>query len=903
MKRSLMLLAYWLMLAGLVSCSDSTPISTFTEVPLMPDRFIQGTAPLPEGVTLPPLPILSPTALTGDGGDGKAYLCWNPQIEDERVVGWWVMGVTRGKNVPVLTKVQGQGDSPLTKPQFVVEGLTNGQSYTFAVVGVLKDGNATPPSNTATVTPRAVGTAKVEPIARDTKITVGGHEVAASQYAFRATFPDGQELVYDFTRPIDWKARDGEHLLYPKVFGNALDICQFDARGLTKIMPAQPVAGAVQAGPVHDPTRPIDPAARYAQSGTSHPTIGDPMTLPLTVYNHDAPMRWLGTAVDGDRVTFHYALPMSVMGYRSWNMVLVWETWWPIERDRRGTAYHGLARLIEVQMPSALKHGYQVMLNNGFGPNGGSREGVVSYSSGFRKPGSEIVDFSGDENRRVSFQHPKQPRQAGYHPAQDCLQSSPLIFYDWGKGSLTIAARSLYYYCSNNSSSYIQQGADGVWPNLSWDLAESGQRTTVETVEYLYAPDTSQPLPQRYNNARFEALGDVSYRMGLQNDYPGVASNQVLGEMTVRGGPVQYAKDYIKRYENEGVDAFGAAFHDTWLSNPYIVDERYVLDPMYKENAELTAMCKLLIEAGYPVGYWYRPELVKTSIATVLSDTVPLLDGMYHTHGVGERQVPNPAPRMAEVGIKIIRENPQWIRLQRDGSWPTGTPYQWVPMSMASGWWDRIMWPTLVTSRAMGFTYVLQDGGFGGLSGVDYAPMLEGRTDKAVPCQPYWWRMFRSAHAVGVDLIGECTVGWKGGFVNLGGEADEHFLWMFQCGLMYDANELFKKPEVVHKIFQLYNAQRGFAGTPAIRKFAIDFYKKNPPPDWIEFVDLRQGEEIEVTVKTSESPVAGGPTRVTEDNQVTFKVRPWTWTDVIWHYNDGRKVVYPAYDKVNWPKE
>ena len=138
------------------------------------------------------------------------------------------------------------------------------------------------------------------------------------------------------------------------------------------------------------------------------------------------------------------------MGYRSWTYVQVWESWCPIERDRHGTKYHGLARLVEVEMPGSLKDGYQVMLNDGFGPNAGSRKGVSSYSTGFRVPAAEIVDYSGDKNRQVTWQDGKPPRQGyGYHPDQDCLQSSPLIFYDWSgqprPGSLTITARSLYY--------------------------------------------------------------------------------------------------------------------------------------------------------------------------------------------------------------------------------------------------------------------------------------------------------------------------------------------------------------------------------------------------------------------------------------------------------------------------
>ena len=42
-------------------------------------------------LTSPPLLILSPTALTGDAGDQRAYLRWNLQLEDERVIGWKVL--------------------------------------------------------------------------------------------------------------------------------------------------------------------------------------------------------------------------------------------------------------------------------------------------------------------------------------------------------------------------------------------------------------------------------------------------------------------------------------------------------------------------------------------------------------------------------------------------------------------------------------------------------------------------------------------------------------------------------------------------------------------------------------------------------------------------------------------
>ena len=83
-------------------------------------------------------------------------------------------------------------------------------------------------------------------------------------------------------------------------------------------------------------------------------------------------------------------------------------------------------------------------------------------------------------------------------------------------------------------------------------------------------------------------------------------------------------------------------------------------------------------------------------------------------------------------------------------------------MSLATDWWERVMWPTLVMSRKLGFDFVMQDGGFGGMNGVDYAPRLMGKSDSATPFQPYWWRMYRSMKAIDVHVFGECTRGGSG---------------------------------------------------------------------------------------------------------------------------------------------
>jgi hypothetical protein len=877
-----------LVMLAVASCARPTPQHS-TAMSTHPT-----TQPVP-----PPLPILSPTALCADAGDGRVYLRWNLQIEDPRVIGWKVLQLEPQKRE--LTP------EPLTEPQMVVRDLGNGTSYTFAVVGVLADGSITPLSNRASATPRETGVVKVAKLKQGEKLAIGSHEVEIGSMAVRVTFPDGQQLIYDGLRPIDWQTREGEHLIYPLRFGNGLDIGQFDERGLPRVIPAtNPVAAPGDAAP--RPHSPAEPAARHLQSNAAHPFITDPMTLPLSKYNHDARTVWKEPVIDGDRITFHYWQPIAAMGYRAWQYVLVWETWWPIERERHGTTYHGLARLIEVEMPSALKDGYQVMLNNGFGPDGGSRRGVVCYSTGFREPGREIVDFSGDKNQYVVFQYPKPPRQGyGYHPNQDSLQASPLIFYDWTeadlpgrrKGAMTIAARSLYYHCSNNSCSYIEQGADGVWPNLAWDLGESGKRIAVDTVEYLYTADVDQPLPQRFINARFETYGNVSKRMGVQDALGAVAMDAPHSLVKAMGGPVAFAHKQVEKHKTTGIDVL-AIYHDIWHAVPIEVDDAYRFDENHDFNPQLREMNDILKAGGLRPGFWFRPEFTKTSLVSALSERMPTAETYY---GYSMAKYPDLVPLLNARGIPLFRQNTHWVRKRRDGSYPFNTPYNWVPMSMATEWWDRIIWPSLSTSAKLGFERVLVDGGFGGMQGVDYTPRLNGQTDSAVPVQPYWWRFWRSMKHVGIDMYGECTVGWKGGNVSVGGPGDEHFLWLFQMGWFIGMNGSSRDPAIAHKLYQLYNTNSDSAGTDAVRRYALNFYLQHRAPDWIELRDLRQLDEVEFTAKVGQSPVAGSETRSTTQETITVRTRPWTWGDVVWHYEDGTSVVYPAYEKIDWEKQ
>lgn len=304
--------------------------------------------------------------------------------------------------------------------------------------------------------------------------------------------------------------------------------------------------------------------------------------------------------------------------------------------------------------------------------------------------------------------------------------------------------------------------------------------------------------------------------------------------------------------------------------------------------------------AGYHPGFWFRPEFVKTSLPAALSETIPTAEVYY---GYDMCKYPNCVKLLHERGIPLFRENTGWVRRGRDGSWPSNTPYQWVPMSLATPWFDRIVWPSQWMSAKLGFERVLVDGGFGGLSGVDYAPMLAGKSAGAVPCQPYWWRMWRCLNHAGIRMFGECTVGWKGGSVVAGGPGDDLYAWMFQMGWFIGSQGAMQKPAEAHRLYQLYNCQRGDAGNAAVRRYARRFLETHRAPDWIELKDLRQLGPVDTEVRVGESPVAGEATRVTERATLKISVRPWTWTDAVWHYADGAAATYPAYDNVDWSKE
>ena len=815
------------------------------------------------------LPVLSPAALVADPGDKKAFLRWNPQREDERIIGWSVFEV-KGKRKYCVSK------DIIDKPYFVVDKLNNGRKYEFCVRGILSDGSQTPDSNRIEVIPIKAGKAMLKKMEKE-EISFGKWQgIKCNKNSAKVVFPDGQELVYSNFRPVDWKTETGEHLIYPGLFGNGLDIGCFQKNGLPRIIPPEGLNNYSD-----------------AQKGTLHPFITDPLTPTYSQKDYSGKTRWNEPKIKGNKVIFNYLLPLEVTGYKSWTYVLIWETWWPIKKEIYNCKYQGLARTIEVEMPSFIKNGYQVMINNGFGP-GGSRQNVVSYSSGFRMPGHEVVDFSAEKNRQVSFKKPTPPRTGnGYHPNQNSLQSSPLIFYDWEKGSMIISARHLYYHCANNSSTYIEQGADGVWPNLAWDIGISGQKVVVDTVEYLYTEDMQIPLPQRFTDSLFSICGDLSNKMNLQDDLANTSTIQpspFTGEVKKSGGPLPFAKKYCEELEGTGIDGVMIA-HDFWMAVPVTVNKNYRTDEEYDCNLKLKEMCDYFKEKDISPGFWFRPEFVKTSLVSALSSRMPGADTYY---GYNCPKYPRVSNLLEKRGIPLLRDNQHWIRRNSDGSWPENTPYQWTPISLATDWWSDVMWPTLKMAGKLGFEFVLHDGGQGGLQGVDNTPFLNNEMDYAVACQPYWWRVFRSMYHTGIKLSGECTTGWKGGRTNIVGPGDQYYLWLFHLGNIVNIG--LEEDEYVHKLFQGYAAS-GKKGSNLVRCYAREFYHKHDTPVRIEYLNLRQEKEVEVTVKKPKAPVAGDED-ILDDNEVKFKVKPWNWDGVFWYFKDGTKALYPAYEKI-----
>src|ERR1039458_206195 len=81
-----------------------------------------------------PPAVRNPSGLVADAGNGKAFLEWNPGLE-ENLAGYHVyrQDGAKGAYKRVTARL-------LAKPEFIDKGLKNGQSVRYRVTAVLKSG-------------------------------------------------------------------------------------------------------------------------------------------------------------------------------------------------------------------------------------------------------------------------------------------------------------------------------------------------------------------------------------------------------------------------------------------------------------------------------------------------------------------------------------------------------------------------------------------------------------------------------------------------------------------------------------------------------------------------------------------------------------------------------------------
>ena len=176
------------------------------------------------GKKFPPMPVLAPGALTAYGANGRAYLNWNPAIEDERVTGWQVYRSTDRKT---WTRVSEKSD---ITPQFLDEKLDPAGYYFYAVAAITALGEDQRRSNLVAVNPRAVEDPKIVEGAMLTGAD-GKSVTLERKEALTIRWPDGQQLIYDknHLRVRQWIAADGTRLMQSALYGNGIDLLGFNA--------------------------------------------------------------------------------------------------------------------------------------------------------------------------------------------------------------------------------------------------------------------------------------------------------------------------------------------------------------------------------------------------------------------------------------------------------------------------------------------------------------------------------------------------------------------------------------------------------------------------------------------------------------------------------------------------
>ncbi len=802
----------------------------------------------------PPV-VRRPTGLIVDLGDGKAYLEWNPNLE-ENLAGYHVyrQDTPKGSFKRVSVRL-------IHGTEFVDSGLKNGQTLRYRVIALTRSGAESPQSNIAEVTPRAVKAPQVA--TGGAEIRVPGYDPIRLANAVSVTFENGHKIVFDrgTGKVRDWVSDDGTHLLYPLPYGNPIDITEMDDMGFPVAQPAT----------ADQPAIPPQINLNYARGQSRLGAGGINNTM----------IWWVGQEVKENRITFQYRIPLTGPGIPAGSTsdltitATLWETWTPVERKiSNGATYRGLARKIEIDMPSYYTQGYSLCPNDGFGPNGSAAKGTTFE---LRWDNKNFLNETRWEKGKDAKGQGRPRVTAGFHPSDPAVQVMPFLLAQFPHGTLILAPRRYYYSTTYSLTNYAAQGKDGLWPNYTIDCDSSGGRTPVETFEYLWTADNSIPMPQKFIDATFNYRRNLADLYSLKRNLSGMAyawDQWGPGEPALRGKSFQeqlgvlrkWGVDMAQRAKAIGVDRLGGA-HELWTSSPYLVSDDIRLNPGHPINRAIADMVAAFAKQGIDFGYWIRPEFIKQALPNVLST-------YFYTqyYGYVRQLFPPGAPIVAERGLKLVREHPEWIRLGKNGAHPLRTPYNWTPASLTKpGWYEEVMYKDLVMMKKLGYASAFQDGGGTNLSGVDYS------TGRARANMPYYWRLYTDMAELGMDLHGECPSGWGNNTLPIPSQIDMKELWAFSHSI-YRGNIESSFPwytaEMRHKSHQLYTGSymnlRSSPDHGIAARFCQKFLKDNGHPDRVFLEGLRWDE-------------AGGQ---------------WIWDKVFWEYKDGRRVQYPDWAEV-----
>jgi hypothetical protein len=807
------------------------------------------TAPERDRKAFSPSGVRPPSALLADGADSKVFLEWNPNLE-ETLEGYHVYrAASNDKTFRRLTS------APVPDPAYVDRDSQNGAGARYHVTAVLREGKESAPSNEAEAVPSA---SQVPAVAEGVAtVNMPGFEPVEVKHAVTVIFPNGQKLVFDKdqVKVRDWVTAGGTHLVYPLLYGNAVDLTELDDFGLPQPQPET----------------------------DEHPAMPPPINLDYHKRDRQLAPLWVGWSTNGNRVIFEYRIPLSGPGipqgtaHDVWIWATVWETWSAVNRNLSGSDYQGLVRKIELDVPSYYRDGYSVCLNDGFGVNG-SCDGATTYELHWSDQGQTTLVETRWEKGKDTKGLGRPRGSSGFHPTAQAMQVSPFLFAHFPQGTLLIAPRHYYYSATYAWRDYAAQGKDGLWPNFAIDVALSGQRAPVESFEYLWNSSTNLAAPQLYMDASLHYRRNLADLYQLNRnlasldyawDYWGPGDRALAAKTRAESLEIlkNWARETAEKASQAGADELGGA-HELWFSSPYTISDSVRLDPNEPLSRAIAEVTRAFAAKGIRFGYWVRPEFVKQALPNVLSTHFFTTYGGYH------RQFYPPAmSRIEKEGVPLIRQHPEWIRIGRSCKYPLRTPYNWTPMSLtAPGWYDQVVYPDLAMMKALGVSSVFQDGGFSDMAGVDYTG------GHARPVQPYYWRYYQDMARLGLDLNGECPTGWASCNWGTPIPQDMKALWAM-IGTTYRGNRdgsafRWHTAEMRHKSHQLYvGCYLNLDGGPEHAKtarFGQRFLKEHGHPDRVFLENLRWDK------------TAG----------------EWVWEKVWWEYVNGRRVRYPEFNEL-----